>query len=345
MKSEGVKNADVKKVVWGVLSTARIGRDRVLPGMKKSSLLEIRAIASRDESRARATADALGIPRAYGSYEALLADPEIEAIYNPLPNHLHVPLTLQAAAAGKHVLCEKPIALTADEATALRAAAGKVLIAEAFMVRFHPQWLRARELVQEGRIGALRAVQMFFGYNNVDPANVRNRADIGGGGLYDIGCYAIVAGRFFLAAEAVRAVALVDRDPAFRTDRLTSALVDFGDGRRLDFTVSTQIASYQRLQLCGTKGRIEIHIPVNAPQGAPTRISIDDCTSVEGTGIVTETLPPSDQYQLQGEAFSRAVRGEIALPYGIEDAIANMRVIDALFRSERSGRWEDVGRG
>jgi predicted dehydrogenase len=171
---------------------------------------------------------------------------------------------------------------------------------------------------------------------------VRNRADIGGGGLYDIGCYAIVAGRFFLAAEPVRAVALVDRDPAFGTDRLTSALVDFGDGRRLDFTVSTQIAPYQRLQLCGSKGRIEIRIPVNAPQGETTRISIDDCTSLEGTGIVTETLPPSDQYQLQAEAFSRAVRGEITLAYGIEDAIANMRVIDALFRSERSGRWEDI---
>ena len=168
------------------------------------------------------------------------------------------------------MLCEKPIALTADEATALRATAGKVLIAEAFMVRFHPQWLRARELVREGRIGTLRAVQMFFGYNNLDPANVRNKADIGGGGLYDIGCYAIVAGRFFLAAEPVRGVALVDRDPAFGTDRLTSALVDFGDGRRLDFTVSTQIAPHQRLQLCGSKGRIEIHIPVNAPQGATT---------------------------------------------------------------------------
>ncbi len=191
----------MKKVVWGVLSTAKIGRDRVLPGMKKSALLEIRAIASRDEARARATADALGIPGAYGSYEALLADPEIEAIYNPLPNHLHVPLTLKAAAAGKHVLCEKPVALTADEATALRATVGKVLVAEAFMVRFHPQWLRARELIREGRIGTLRAVQMFFGYNNPDPANVRNKADIGGGGLYDIGCYAIVAGRFFLAAE------------------------------------------------------------------------------------------------------------------------------------------------
>jgi len=334
----------VKKVVWGVLSTAKIGRDRVLPGMRKSDLLEIRAIASRDEARARSAAEALGIPKAYGSYDALFADPEVEAIYNPLPNHLHVPLTLAAAAAGKHVLCEKPIALTADEATALRAAAGKVLIAEAFMVRFHPQWLRARELLREGRIGALRAVQMFFGYNNVDPANVRNKADIGGGGLYDIGCYAIVAGRFFFEAERARGLALIDRDPAFRTDRLTSGLVDFGDGRRLDFTVSTQIAPHQRLQLCGGKGRIEIHIPVNAPQGAPTRISIDDCSSLEGTGITTETLPASDQYQLQGEAFSRAVRAEIALPHGIEDAIANMRVIDALFRSERSGRWEDVAR-
>ena len=334
----------MKKVVWGVLSTAKIGRDRVLPGMRKSDLLEIRAIASRDEARARSAAEALGIPKAYGSYDALFADPEVEAIYNPLPNHLHVPLTLAAAAAGKHVLCEKPIALTADEATALRAAAGKVLIAEAFMVRFHPQWLRARELLREGRIGALRAVQMFFGYNNVDPANVRNKADIGGGGLYDIGCYAIVAGRFFFDAEPARGLALIDRDPAFRTDRLTSGLVDFGDGRRLDFTVSTQIAPHQRLQLCGSKGRIVIHIPVNAPQGAPTRISIDDCSSLEGTGISTETLPASDQYQLQGEAFSRAVRGEIALPYGIEDAIANMRVIDALFRSERSGRWEDVAR-
>jgi predicted dehydrogenase len=314
----------------------------VLPGMKKSSLLEIRAMASRSEATARKAADALGIPIAYGSYEALLADPDIEVIYNPLPNHLHVPMTLQAAAAGKHVLCEKPIALTAQEAEQLRGAARKVLISEAFMVRFHPQWLRARELVREGRIGTLRAVQMFFGYHNVDPANVRNRADIGGGGLYDIGCYAIVAGRFFLETEPTRAIALIDRDPQFGTDRLTSGLVDFGDGRRLDFTVSTQIAPYQRIQLCGTRGRIELHIPANAPQGAKTRISIDDCSSLEGTGIVTETLPESDQYQLQGEAFSRAVRGEIALPYGIEDAIANMRVIDALFRSETSGNWEAI---
>ena len=332
----------MQKVIWGVLSTAKIARERALPGMKKSALLEIRAIASRDEARARHAADALGIREAHGSYEALLADPEIEVVYNPLPNHLHVPLTLQAAAAGKHVLCEKPIALTADEARQLRTAAGKVLIAEAVMVRFHPQWLRAREIVGEGRVGTLRAVQVFFGYDNRDPRNVRNQSDIGGGGLYDIGCYAIVAGRFFFDAEPLRGVALIDRDPAFGTDRLTSALLDFGDGRRLDFTVSTQVAPHQRIQLCGSRGRIEIPIPVNAPQGATTRIFIDDGSSLEGGGIVTETLEASDQYQLQAEAFSRAVRGESPLAYGVDDAIANMQVIDALFRSERSGKWEPV---
>jgi predicted dehydrogenase len=333
----------MEPVVWGVISTAKIGRERVLPGMMKSSLLEIRAIASRSEAAARKVADDLGIPVAYGSYEALLEDPEIEVVYNPLPNHLHVPLTLQAAAAGKHVLCEKPIAMTAQEAELLREPAQEVLISEAFMVRFHPQWLRARELVRGGHIGRLRAVQMFFGYNNVDPDNVRNKADIGGGGLYDIGCYAIVAGRYFFESEPNSGIALIDRDPDFGTDRLTSALVDFGDGRRLDFTVSTQIARQQRLQLAGTKGRIEIPIPVNPPQGARTRIFIDDCSSLEGTGIETETLAESDYFMLQGDAFSRAVRGEFALPYGVDDAIANMRVIDALFRSEKSGRWETIG--
>src|SRR5581483_7542388 len=264
----------MKKVVWGVLGTARIGLQRVLPGMRKSPLIELRAIASRSADAARKAAHDLGIPKAYGSYEALLADPEIEAIYNPLPNHLHVPLTLEAARAGKHVLCEKPIALNAAEAERLRAAAGKALIMEAFMVRFHPQWLRARELVREGAIGALRAVQMFFSYHNTDPDNIRNRPDIGGGALYDIGCYPITAGRFFFEAETRRGIALVDRDPAFRTDRLTSALVDFGGGRHLDFTVSTQCAPYQRIQLCGSKGRIEIHVPVNPAQGAKTRLFV-----------------------------------------------------------------------
>jgi predicted dehydrogenase len=332
----------MKKVVWGVLSTAKIGLQRVLPGMLKSPLCEIRAIASRSADTARKAAAQLGIPKAYDSYEELLADPEIEAIYNPLPNHLHVPLTLQAAAAGKHVLCEKPIALTAAQAEQLKSAAASVLIMEAFMVRFHPQWLRARELVRSGEIGTLRAVQFLFCYANTDAANIRNKADIGGGALYDIGCYPITAGRFFFEAEPLRGIALIDRDPAFRTDRLTSALVDFGAGRHLDFTVSTQCTPYQRVHLCGTRGRIEILIPVNAPQGAKTSLFIDDGTSLAGAGIRTDILPESDQYMLQGEAFSRAVRGEIELPYGIEDAVRGMRVIDALFRSERSQRWETI---
>jgi predicted dehydrogenase len=332
----------VKPVRWGVLSTAKIGLDRVLPGMRKSPWVELAAIASRSEAAARKAASTLGIPTAYGSYEALLADPSIEAIYNPLPNHLHVPMTLAAADAGKHVLCEKPIALTAAEAGRLRATAGRVLVMEAFMVRFHPQWLRVRELLREGRVGTLRAIQMFFSYLNVDAANIRNIAGIGGGGLYDIGCYPITAGRFFFEAEPTRAVALIDRDPGFATDRLTSALVDFGGGRHLDFTVSTQCVRFQRLQLVGDKGRIEVLIPVNAPQGAATTIAVDDGSSLEGAGIRLETLPASDQYTLQGEAFSRAVRGDIELPYDVEDAIRSMRVIDALFRSEQSGRFEAV---
>ncbi|HYD42103.1 MAG TPA: Gfo/Idh/MocA family oxidoreductase [Anaeromyxobacter sp.] len=330
----------MKKVVWGVLSTAKIGTAKVIPALQRCAHAEVRAIASRSLQAAQDAARALSIPRAYGSYQELLADPEIEAIYNPLPNHLHVPLTLEAARAGKHVLCEKPIALSAAEAEGLRGCGVHVM--EAFMVRFHPQWLHARDLVQGGRIGALRAVQVLFSYFNDDPANIRNKPDIGGGGLFDIGCYAVVAGRFFFGADPLRAVALVDRDPALRTDRLASALVDFGAGRHLDFTVSTQLAPYQRVQLCGTKGRIEILIPFNAPPNAATRILVDDGSALDGSGVAVETLPPCDQYTLQGDAFSRAVRGEVPLPYGVEDAVVNLKVLDAIFRSERSGRFEDV---
>ena len=332
----------MKPVVWGVLGTAKIATSKVIPAFQKSELIEVRAIGSRDEGSARRVAGQLGIPKAYSSYDALLADPDIEAIYNPLPNHLHVPLTLKAAAAGKHVLCEKPIAMTAEEAEQLRASAARVLIMEAFMVRFHPQWLRVRELIREGRIGDVRAVQVFFSYYNVDPSNVRNQADIGGGALYDIGCYAIVAGRWAFETDPMRAIASIDRDQTFKTDRTTSGILDFGSGRQLTFTVSTQSVPYQRVQIFGSRGRIEIQIPFNAPQDAATRIFIDDGTSLDWSGIHTEILPPCDQYTLEGEAFSRAIRGEIPLPYGIDDAIANLRTIDALFRSEQSGTFESV---
>jgi predicted dehydrogenase len=329
-----------RPVKWGILSTANIGREKVIPGMQKSPWCDIRAIASRSLDSAKGAAKQLGIPGVHGSYEALFDDPEIEAIYNPLPNHLHVPLTLAAAAKGKHVLCEKPISLTAREAEELGAANGKVLIAEAFMVRFHPQWLRARELVREGAIGRPVAVQVLFSYFNDDPGNIRNKADIGGGAVYDIGGYAMLSGRFLFDAEPLRVVSAIDRDPKLNTDRTTSALIDFGEGRHLTFTVSTQAVPFQCVNIIGTKARIEIEIPFNAPQGGTMRIFLDDGSKFAGAAAKTITLPEADQYELQGEAFSKAIRGVEPFPYGVEDAIQNMRVLDAIFRSAKSGNWE-----
>lgn len=332
----------MNKVKWGVLSSAKIGREKVIPALQKSRWCEVSAIASRSLDQARAVAADMGIAKAYGSYEALFADPEIEVIYNPLPNDLHVPMTLAAARAGKHVLCEKPIALNATQAAELREVADKVHIMEGFMVRFHPQWLRTRKLVRSGALGELRAVQAFFSFFNRQPDNIRNRLESGGGALYDIGCYPIVAGRFLFESEPLRVMSLLDRDPEFQTDRTASAILDFGNGRRLDFTVSTQSVPYQRVQVIGTQQRVELEIPFNAPLGGSTRIFLDNAGTPGGASAVAETLAPCNMYTLQGDAFSQAVRGEIPLPYGVEDAICNMRVIDALFKSGNSGRWEDV---
>jgi predicted dehydrogenase len=332
----------MKKVTWGVLSTAKIGTEKVIPAMQRSRWCDTRAIASRSLAQAQAAADALHIPRAYGSYEELIADPGIEAIYNPLPNDMHVHWTLACARAGKHVLCEKPFALNANEAAALREVADKVHIMEAFMVRFHPQWLRARELVRAGALGDLRAIQVFFSYFNRDASNIRNRADNGGGALYDIGCYAVVAGRFYFETEPLRVMALVDRDPDFHTDRTTTVIADFGQGRRLDFTVSTQTTPYQRLHLVGSQQRLEIEIPFNAPQGEATKLWLDTGNALGAQQAVLETLPPCDQYTLQCDAFSQAIRGDIALPYGVEDAVCNMRVLDAIYASGQSGQWQTV---
>lgn len=326
-----------RPVKWGIISTANIGMAKVIPAMLKSSQLEVKAIASRSLKSARKAAMELGIERSYGSYEEMLADPEIEAVYNPLPNHLHVPLTLAAARAGKHVLCEKPIALTAREATQLKKLPRGILVQEAFMVRHSTQWLAARELVRKGSIGELRAIQVFFSYFNRDPKNVRNMASIGGGGLYDIGCYPITVSRFIFGGEPSRVMALFDRDPNFKTDRTASGLADFGKGRQLSFTVSTQAMGYQRAHIVGTTGRIEIEIPFNAPPDKPNRYFLQNKNNPEGKWF---ELPVSDQYQLQAEAFGRAIRGKQKLAWGVEDAIANMRILDAYFRSERSGRWE-----
>ncbi|KZL13611.1 Gfo/Idh/MocA family protein [Pseudovibrio sp. Ad37] len=330
-------------VKWGVLSTARIGRDKVIPALQKAKGVEVVAIASRNEENAKKVATELGIEKAYGSYEALLADPDIDVIYNPLPNHMHVPMTIEAVKAGKHVLCEKPIALDADEARLLLEMPDNRFVMEAFMVRAHPQWQRALEIVESGELGKLQSIQAFFGYSNQDPQNIRNKAELGGGGLMDIGCYPIVASRYFFDAEPERVVSLVDRDKNFGTDRLTSVMMDFGEGRQAQFTVSTQSAPYQRINLVGTAKRLEILIPFNAPAGEETILRLDS-GSLPGDGAIeVERVAACDQYTLQGELFSRVVKGEEELPYGVADAIQNMEIIDAIVRSERNDSWETVG--
>jgi len=324
-----------KKIRWGVLGVADIAVKKIIPAMQQGESCEIVAIASRDLAKARAAAQQLGIPSAYGSYEELLADPNVDAIFNPLPNDLHVPWSIKAARAGKHVLCEKPIAMNAEEVPALIAArdATGVKMGEAFMVRTHPQWLRAREAIRSGQIGELRAVSMLFTYFNSDPANIRNLPSHGGGGLLDIGCYAITLSRFAFGEEPLRAIGLLDLDPEFQTDRLASAILEFPSGQSV-FLCSTQIASYQRFHMLGTKGRIDVEVPCNAPPDAPTRISINNRV---------EEIAICNQYTVQGELFSRAILEDGPVPVPLEDALQNMRVIDAIFRSAKSGHWETPG--
>jgi predicted dehydrogenase len=331
----------VRKVKWGGLGVAKIAVEKVIPAMQQGEASHIAAIASRDLGNARAAANKLGIERAFGSYEELLGDSEVEAVYNPLPNELHVPWTLRALAAGKHVLCEKPIALDAEEARSLidaRDRSGK-LVAEAFMVRCHPQWRRAKELAGGGAVGEPRAIQTFFSYRLLDPENVRNRPP-GGGGLYDIGCYAILSARYIFGAEPTRVAATIDRDPNFLTDRLTGAILEFPGGRHSTFTVGTQLSAHQRVTIAGDAGRIEIMIPFNAPPDRPTEIAIDSGADLFGGGRRVEQFAICDQYTLQGDAFSRAILNGTPLEFPIEDAILNMRVIDALNRSAKSGAWE-----
>jgi predicted dehydrogenase len=327
------------KVRWGVLSVAKIGIEKVIPAMQKGEWSEVTAIASRDQQRATTVAEKLGIPKAYGSYAELLADPDVDAIYNPLPNEQHVPWTIKSLEAGKHVLCEKPIALTADEAQTLVDAAARypqLKVMEAFMYRHHPQWLRARDLVAGGAIGDVRTIQSFFSYSNLDPANIRNRADHGGGGLMDIGCYNISLSRFIFDAEPARVCSMVEYDPQFKTDRLVSSMLDFGRGTAT-FTCSTQLSPYQRVNIFGTTGRIEIEIPVNAPAKRPCRIWYAHDSTIDEV-----VLEACNQYTIQGDLFARAIMDNTPVPTPLEDAVANMRVIDAIIRSGREGKWIEV---
>jgi predicted dehydrogenase len=331
-----------KKVKWGILSTASIAQRRVLPAMLECQHAEIAAIASRSIEKAKAVAEKFSIPKVYGSYEDLFGDPEIEAIYNPLPNHLHVEWSMHAASRGKHVLVEKPISRNVAEAKRLLEAREefRVKIGEAFMVRTHPQWLRTVELVQSGRIGKLQSILGYFSYFNIDPTNTRNIASDGGGALMDIGCYPIKTSRLVFGEEPLRVIASVERDLNFKTDRLTSAILEFPSGQSV-FTVSTQMVYYQKMQFFGTTGRIDIEIPFNAPTDKPTRIFVDDGKDLyAGASALIESFPICNQFTIQADLFSKAIRENREVPNPLEDAIRNMAVIDALFRSAHSGSWE-----
>lgn len=331
------------KLRWGVLGAAGIALRKVIPAMQRCELGEVTAIASRDRAKAAAAAAKLELQKAYGSYEALLADPDIDCVYNPLPNHLHVPWSIRALEAGKHVLCEKPLALNVAEIDALIAARDRTGLqaAEAFMVRVHPQWLRAKRLLEEGALGPLRSVHGIFSYFNRDPANVRNVREWGGGGILDIGCYPVFIARWMFGEEPVRVSALVENDPGFGVDRLASVLMQFPSGHA-SFVCSTQMTPGQRMHLHGETAKLEVEIPFNAPNDRPSRLWVDT-GDLFGAGRREETFPACDQYTLQGDAFCRAVLGQGEVPVPLENARRQMAVLEAILRAGDSGSWETVG--
>lgn len=333
----------VDQLRWGILGAANIAVRTVVPAIQRSASGTVLGIASRDIGKARAAANSLNVERAYGSYEELLSDSDIDVIYNPLPNHLHVPWTIRAMEAGKHVLCEKPIALTANEARSLLSARERtgMQVCEAFMVRSHPQWQVVRELISSGRIGEMRLVTGHFSYYRVDPNDVRSNPEWGGGALMDIGCYPIIISRWMFGEEPTSVIGQYELDPNFGVDRLGSALMRFSKGQA-SFTFSGQLVPHQRMQIFGTTGRIEVSIPFNAPYAKAAIIRLDEGRELGALGETIE-VPAADQYALQSDNFAAAIRGERATVMSLEDSIGNMSVIDALVRSVATQRWESPG--
>jgi len=320
---------------WGVLSTAKIGIEKVIPATVAAERCEVVAIASRDLGRAEAAASGLGIERALGSYEDLLADPDVDAVYNPLPNHLHSEWTIAAARAGKHVLCEKPLATNAAEAERMIRVCEVegVLLMEAFMYRLHPTWEAVGELLASGRIGELKTVQSWFSYFNDDPNDIRNQLDAAGGALYDIGCYCVNLSRVLFGAEPIRVQGTVTRDPVTGVDTLTSGILDFDDGIA-SFTCSTRAEPDQRVHIYGTEGRISLEIPFNIPWDRPTRVLVTaggDPPVQPGTEVLT--FDPANEYSIQAERFAAAALDGGPVPIPPSDAVGNLRVIEELFRA------------
>jgi predicted dehydrogenase len=329
----------MEKIKWGILSTARIGLKQVIPALQRGDCSEVVAIGSRSRDRAEVAAASLGIGKAYGSYEELLADPDVDAIYNPLPNNMHLEWSVKAMEAGKHLLCEKPLGLSVaevEEMIRVRDLYG-VKAGEAFMVKSNPQWIETRERVRRGEVGELRLVQGTFSYYNVDPSNIRNIPELGGGGIWDIGCYCVTMSRYLFDQEPVRLVATLEIDPEMKTDRLGSVIMEFTGGQAL-FAVSTQLVPYQRVHVLGTDGHLEVKIPFNAPNDRPCSVA-QDRGSILLDEITIHEYPVTDQYTLMGDAFSKAVMEDGEVPVPLEDALSNTKVLTAIFDSAKRGQW------
>ncbi|MCC5927111.1 MAG: Gfo/Idh/MocA family oxidoreductase [Bacteroidetes bacterium] len=325
----------MKHIKWGVLSTSKFGINHIIPAIGRSRTGTVQAIASRNTQHAAATAERLHIPKSYGSYEELLTDETIDAIYNPLPNHLHVPWTIKALEAGKHVLCEKPIALSRTEAERLLQKSLEfphLKVMEAFMYRFHPQWIQVRSLVQNGAIGKVSSIQSVFTYFNDDPANIRNSAAMGGGGLMDIGCYCISLSRFLYGEEPESVTGQLEIEPSLGVDWKASGILTFGE-KTATFTCSTRLQNYQNVVVFGKEGLIEMDRPFNPPPNQPAYIHLTKNGQRE-----TIEIPAVDQYQQQVDLFGQAIIDTTAVPTPLHDAVANMAVIDAMFISDKERR-------
>ncbi|MEQ9265908.1 MAG: Gfo/Idh/MocA family oxidoreductase [Balneolaceae bacterium] len=318
----------MEKVNWGILSTANIAVKNVIPSMQKGEYCTIKAISSRNLQNAKLASETLGIENYYGSYEELLTDPDIDAVYNPLPNHLHVPWTIKALEAGKHVLCEKPISITSEEALKLLEVSKEypdLKVMEAFMYRFHPQWEKVKQVINSGEIGEITSIHSVFTYFNNDPKNVRNQADIGGGALLDVGCYCINLSRYIFESEPIAVKSGIKTDPDFNTDIQTTGVLEFEQGIAT-FMCSTQLDHNQGATIYGTKGFIEMNIPFNSANENKRKVWVSKAGDKE-----TFFFDTVDQYTLQGDAFSKAVLDDTPVPTTLEDAVSNMVVIDKLF--------------
>ena len=332
----------MEKIRWGILSTAKIGLKQVIPAIQQGEFCEVTAIASRSAEKAQVAADSLGIEKSYGSYEELLADPEVDVIYNPLPNSMHLEWSVKAMEAGKHVLCEKPLALSTEEGEEMIRVRDRcgVKAGEAFMVRSSPQWIETRERIRRGEVGELRMVQGAFTYYNRDPDNIRNIPELGGGGIWDIGCYPVTMSRYLFEEEPVRLVATLEFDPEMRTDRLGSVILEFPSGQA-QFFCSTQLAGYQRMHILGTSGHLEVQIPFNAPTDRELKV-LQDRGNILLDEITTHSLRVNNQYTSMCDEFSKAILEDSEVPVTLEDALNNTRVLSAIFESSNKGAWVKI---